>query len=150
MGRFIQMAMGAADFAMEQAKHNTTPENTERVGVYVQIELGAFEVIEQGYADAMICGGSEAAVTPLSVAGFSNMKALSIHNESPKTASGPWDIDHDRFVFGEDAGILIFEERDHARRRGATILAEIVGYAANTDAIYTNSPPEDGRGVDAL
>jgi 3-oxoacyl-[acyl-carrier-protein] synthase II len=95
----------------------------------------------------MICGGSEAAVTPLSVAGFSAMRALSTRNDDPETASRPWDRDRDGFVLGEGAGVLILEEREHAFRRGAKVLAELVGYAANSDAFHTNAPPEDGRGV---
>ncbi len=100
-----------------------------------------------GDADAMICGGSEAAVTPLSVAGFSAMRALSTRNDDPARASRPWDRGRDGFVVGEGAGILVLEEREHALKRGAKILAEIVGYAANSDAFHTNAPPEDGRGV---
>src|SRR6266478_8509825 len=95
----------------------------------------------------MICGGSEAAVTPLSVAGFSAMRALSTRNDDPQTASRPWDRDRDGFVVGERAGVLILEEREHALHRGAKVLAELVGYAANSDAFHTNAPPEDGGGV---
>ena len=95
----------------------------------------------------MICGGSEAAVTPLSVAGFCAMRALLTRNDNPETASRPWDRDRDGFVLGEGAGVLILEEREHALSRGAKVLAEIVGYAANSDAFHTNAPPEDGRGV---
>ncbi|MCU1320465.1 MAG: 3-oxoacyl-(acyl-carrier-protein) synthase 2 [Acidobacteriaceae bacterium] len=209
-GRFIQFALAAAHFAMEQAGLTVTPEIAERVGVYVGSGIGAFEVIERehaklmsagpnrvspffitatianlaagqisirygatgpnltvatacttgahaigeafrvlerGDADVMICGGSEAAVTPLSVAGFASMRALSVRNDDPATASRPWDQDRDGFVVGEGAGILILEERSHALNRGAEILAELVGYAANSDAFHTNAPPEDGRGV---
>ncbi len=210
MGRFIQFAMAAAQFAMKQSELQVTDAIAERVGVYVGSGIGAFEVIERehakllaggpdrispffinatianlasgqisirygargpsltcatacttgahgvgeawhiirrGDADVMICGGSEAAVTPLSVAGFAAMRALSTRNESPATASRPWDTERDGFVVGEGAGILILEKLDHARNRGAKILAELVGYAANSDAFHTNAPPEDGRGV---
>jgi len=210
MGRFIQFAMAAAHYAMTQAAIQVTPENTERIGVYVGSGIGAFEVIEREHgklmgqgpsrvspffitasianlaagqisirygargpnltcatacttgahaigeafrmiqradADVMICGGSEAAVTPLSVAGFSAMRALSTRNDDPETASRPWDCDRDGFVLGEGAGVLILEEREHALRRGANVLAELVAYAANSDAFHTNAPPEDGRGV---
>jgi len=210
MGRFIQFAMAAAHYAMTQAAIQVTPENAERVGVYVGSGIGAFEVIEREHgklmgqgpsrvspffitasianlaagqisirygargpnltcatacttgahaigeafrmiqradADVMICGGSEAAVTPLSVAGFSAMRALSTRNDDPETASRPWDCDRDGFVLGEGAGVLILEEREHALRRGAKVLAELVGYGANSDAFHTNAPPEDGRGV---
>ncbi|QHN03570.1 beta-ketoacyl-ACP synthase II [Granulicella sp. WH15] len=107
----------------------------------------AWHVIRRGDADVMICGGSEAAVTPLSVAGFSSMRALSTRNDNPAKASRPWDMNRDGFVVGEGAGILILEELEHAKARRATILAELVGYAANSDAFHTNAPPEDGRGV---
>jgi 3-oxoacyl-[acyl-carrier-protein] synthase II len=210
MGRFIQFAMAASEFAMTQAGLQITPENAERAGVYVGSGIGAFEVIERehaklltggpdrvspffinatianlasgqisikygatgpnltcstacttgahgigeawhiirrGDADAMICGGSEAAVTPLSVAGFAAMRALSTNNENAVRASRPWDSQRDGFVVGEGAGVLVLEELTHATRRGATILAELVGYAANSDAFHTNAPPEDGRGV---
>ncbi|HTZ60768.1 MAG TPA: beta-ketoacyl-ACP synthase II [Acidobacteriaceae bacterium] len=210
MGRFIQFAMAASEFAVAQAGLNMTAEDAGRVGVYVGSGIGAFEVIERehsklltvgpnrvspffitatianlaagqisikygaagpnltsatacttgahgvgesfriiqrGDADVMICGGSEAAVTPLSVAGFASMRALSTRNDDPSTASRPWDEGRDGFVVGEGAGILILEEHGHAVKRGAKILAELVGYAANSDAYHTNAPPEDGRGV---
>ena len=210
MGRFIQFAMAAAEFALTQAGLRITEENAERVGVYVGSGIGSFEVIERehakllasgpdrvspffinatianlasgqisikygatgpnltcatacttgahgigeawhiirrGDADVMICGGSEAAVTPLSIAGFAAMRALSTCNENPETASRPWDKRRDGFVAGEGAGVLILEELEGAQARGATILAELVGYAANSDAFHTNAPPEDGRGV---
>ena len=107
----------------------------------------AFRIIQRGDADVMVCGGTEAAVTPLSLAGFSAMRALSTRNDTPEAASRPWDQERDGFVVGEGAGILILEERDHALGRGATIMAELVGYAANSDAFHTNAPPEDGHGV---
>jgi len=210
MGRFIQLALAATEFAVAQSGLAVGQEDPERVGVYVGSGIGAFEVIERehskllaggpdrvspffinasianlasgqisirygatgpnltcatacttgahgigeawhiirrGDADVMICGGSEAAVTPLSVAGFAAMRALSTRNQSPETASRPWDRQRDGFVVGEGAGILILEELEHARARGATILAELAGYAANSDAFHTNAPPEDGRGV---
>jgi len=209
-GRFIQFALAAADFAMQQAGLEIANEIPGRVGVYVGSGIGAFEVMERehtklmtdgphrispffitatianlaagqisirygasgpnltvatacttgahavgeafrvlqrGDADVMICGGSEAAVTPLSVAGFAAMRALSTRNDDPSAASRPWDSERDGFVVGEGAGILILEEREHAMRRGAKILAELVGYAANSDAFHTNAPPEDGRGI---
>jgi 3-oxoacyl-[acyl-carrier-protein] synthase II len=107
----------------------------------------AFRAIQRNDADIMICGGSEAAVTPLSVAGFAAMRALSTRNDDPATASRPWDQGRDGFVVGEGAGVLLLEEYNHAVQRGAPILAELVGYAANSDAFHTNAPPEDGRGV---
>lgn len=107
----------------------------------------AFRILQRGDAEVMICGGSEAAVTPLSIAGFSSMRALSTRNEDPSRASRPWDQERDGFVTGEGAGILVLEEYEHAKRRGAKVLAELVGYAANADAFHTNAPPEDGRGI---
>jgi 3-oxoacyl-[acyl-carrier-protein] synthase II len=208
MGRFIQFALAASEFAVAQSGLNTSTEDAEKIGVYVGSGIGAFEVIERehsklmaagpnrvspffitatianlaagqisirygatgpnltcatacttgahavgesfrviqrGDADVMICG--EAAVTPLSVAGFAAMRALSTRNDDPATASRPWDAGRDGFVVGEGAGILVLEDLDHAVNRGATILAELVGYAANSDAYHTNAPPEDGRGV---
>jgi len=106
----------------------------------------SFKLIQRGDADAMICGGTEAAVTPLSVGGFASMRALSQRNDSPQTASRPWDKDRDGFVMGEGAGILILEEYERAKRRGAPILAEIVGYGMSGDAYHITSPSEDGDG----
>src|ERR1700761_1077003 len=210
MGRFIQFALAASEFAVAQAGLAMENEDAGRVGVYVGSGIGAFEVIERehsklvsagphrvspffitatianlaagqisirygatgpnltcatacttgahaigesfrviqrGDADVMICGGSEAAVPPLSVAGFASMRALSTRNDDPATASRPWDAGRDGFVVGEGAGVVVLEEYEHAVKRGANILAELVGYAANSDAYHTNAPPEDGRGV---
>jgi len=107
----------------------------------------AYRLIQHGYADAMICGGAEASVTPLGVAGFAAMRALSTRNDDPQRASRPWDRDRDGFVVGEGAGILVIEERDRALARGAVPLAEIVGYALNADAHHLTAPPDDGDGV---
>jgi 3-oxoacyl-[acyl-carrier-protein] synthase II len=107
----------------------------------------AFRLVERGYADAMICGGAEAAITPLSIAGFSAMRALSTRNDAPELASRPWDVDRDGFVVGEGAGILVLESRRHALERGATILAEIAGYGMSADAHHPSAPPDDGDGV---
>jgi 3-oxoacyl-[acyl-carrier-protein] synthase II len=107
----------------------------------------AFRVIQSGYADAMICGGTEAAVTPLGIAGFSAMRALSTRNDDPERASRPWDRDRDGFVVGEGAGILVLEEFEHASRRGAPVLAEVVGYGMTADAHHVTAPPENGEGV---
>jgi 3-oxoacyl-[acyl-carrier-protein] synthase II len=107
----------------------------------------AFRIIQGGYADAMICGGTEAGITPLGIAGFAAMRALSTRNDEPERASRPWDADRDGFVVGEGAGILVLESREHAERRGATILAEAVGYGMSADAHHLSAPPEDGDGV---
>ncbi|MBX5481673.1 MAG: beta-ketoacyl-ACP synthase II [Myxococcaceae bacterium] len=103
--------------------------------------------IKVGETDAVICGGAEASVTPLSVGGFSVMKALSTRNDEPQRASRPFDRERDGFVMGEGAGMLVLEEYEHARKRGANILAELVGYAANSDAHHQTAPAPEGEGA---
>jgi 3-oxoacyl-[acyl-carrier-protein] synthase II len=107
----------------------------------------AFRTIQYGDADVMITGGSEATVTPMAIGGFANMKALSERNESPETASRPFDATRDGFVMGEGAGVVILEELEHARKRGARILAEIVGYGATGDAHHLTAPAPEGEGA---
>jgi 3-oxoacyl-[acyl-carrier-protein] synthase II len=107
----------------------------------------SFKIIQRNDADVMICGGAEACITPMGVGGFAAMRALSQHNDEPEKASRPWDAKRDGFVVGEGAGILILEELEYARRRGATILAEIVGYGMSADAHHITSPSEDGDGA---
>ena len=210
MGRFIQFAIAAADFALTGSGLKVTPEIAEEVGVYIGSGIGGFEVIERehqtllehgprrispffipatiinlasgyvsirsgakgpnsatatacttsahsigdsfrmiqrGDAIAMICGGTEAAVTPMGIGGFAAMRALSTRNDEPLRASRPWDKDRDGFVVGEGAGILVLEELELARRRGARILAEIVGYGMSADAFHVTAPPDDGDGA---
>ena len=106
----------------------------------------AYRIIQRGDADAMIAGGAEAAITPLSVSGFANMKALSTRNEEPTRASRPWDKDRDGFVIGEGAGILILEELDFALARGAKILGEVVGYGMSSDAFHMTGMAPEGEG----
>ena len=103
--------------------------------------------IRHGYADAIIAGGSEAVVTPMPLAGFASMRALSTRNDEPERASRPWDRDRDGFVIGEGAGIAILEEYEHARKRGATILAEVLGFGMSSDAFHISAPSEDGDGA---
>src|SRR5438552_7980238 len=209
MGRFIQFAVAASDFALSASGLKVTPADAERVGVYIGSGIGGFEVIERehqtmlehgprrispffitatiinlasgyvsirsgakgpnsatatacttsahsigdsfrmiqrGDADAMICGGTEAAVTPMSIGGFAAMRALSQRNTDPQRASRPWDKDRDGFVVGEGSGILILEELEFAKRRDAPILAEIIGYGMSGDAFHISSPSEDGDG----
>jgi 3-oxoacyl-[acyl-carrier-protein] synthase II len=107
----------------------------------------SYRMIQRGDADAMICGGTEAAVTPMGIGGFAAMRALSTRNDEPERASRPWDKDRDGFVVGEGAGILILEELEMARARGAKILAEIVGYGMSADAFHVTAPPDDGDGA---
>ncbi len=211
MGRFIQFAIAASEFALRQSGFKVEPgEAAERTGVYIGSGIGGFEVIERehkiylergpsrispffipativnlasgyvsirtgakgpnsatatacttsahsigdsfrliqyGDADAMICGGAEACITPMGVGGFAAMRALSQRNDDPEHASRPWDKGRDGFVVGEGAGIVILEELETARRRGAHILAEIIGYGMSGDAYHITSPSEDGDGA---
>jgi 3-oxoacyl-[acyl-carrier-protein] synthase II len=210
MGRFIQFAIAAAEFALTDSGLKVTPETAEQVGVYIGSGIGGFEVIERehqtllefgprrispffitativnlasgyvsmrsgakgpnsatatacttsahsigdsfrliqrGDADAMICGGSEACITPMGVGGFAAMRALSTRNDEPERASRPWDRDRDGFVVGEGSGILVLEELEFARRRGASIIAEMMGYGMSADAYHVTAPPPDGDGA---
>ena len=106
----------------------------------------AFRLLQQGHADAMVCGGAESAITPLGVAGFASAKALSFRNDDPATASRPFDAERDGFVIGEGAGILVLETLDHAQARGAPILGEVIGYGMTCDAHHITSPIPGGLG----
>jgi len=107
----------------------------------------SFKIIQRGDAVAMICGGAESTITPMSIAGFAAMRALSTRNDEPERASRPFDRDRDGFVVGEGAGIVILEELEHARQRGAHIYAEIAGYGATADAYHITAPDETQSGV---
>jgi 3-oxoacyl-[acyl-carrier-protein] synthase II len=209
MGRFIHLALAAADEAMKMSGLEVTPEIAERVGVHIGSGIGGFDVIEREHsallqggprkispffipasivnlaaghvsirygakgpneatatactssahsigdsfkiiarcdADVMIAGGSEAAITPMGVGGFAAMRALSTRNDEPERSSRPWDADRDGFVVGEGAGILVLEELEFARRRGARIIAEIIGYGMSGDAYHITQPAENGDG----
>jgi 3-oxoacyl-[acyl-carrier-protein] synthase II len=210
MGRFIQVAVAAADFAVKMAGLEVTPDIANATGVFVASGIGGFDVIERehiklleggpgrispffipsaiinlasgfisirygargpnsatatacsasahavgdsfkiiqrGDAEVMICGGAEAAVTPMGIGGFAAMKALSTRNDEPKRASRPFDAGRDGFVVGEGAGILILESLDYAQRRGARVLAELVGYGMTGDANHITQPAENGDGA---
>src|SRR2546422_4401570 len=107
----------------------------------------SFKIIQRGDADAMLCGGAEAAITPMGVGGFAAMRALSTRNDDPEHASRPFDADRDGFVIGEGAGVLLLEELERARGRGAKIYAELVGYGMSSDAFHITQPSEDGDGA---
>ena len=210
MGRFIQFAIAASDFAMVQSGLKIDADIAERAGVYIGSGIGGFEVIERehkillekgpgrispffipstiinlasGYvsirtgakgpnsatatacttsahsigdsykiiqrddADVMVCGGSEACITPMGIGGFAAMRALSQRNDEPDRACRPWDNERDGFIVGEGAGVLVLEELEFAKRRGASILAEIIGYGMSGDAFHITSPSEDGDGA---
>jgi 3-oxoacyl-[acyl-carrier-protein] synthase II len=210
IGRFIQLALAATDFAVRMAGLKVTPEIAESTGVFVASGIGGFDVIERehvrlehggpgrispffipaaiinlasghisirygakgpnsatatacsasahavgdsfrliqhGYADVMICGGTEATITPMGVGGFAAMKALSTRNDEPERASRPFDADRDGFVIGEGSGILILEALEVAEGRGAPILAEVAGYGMSGDAHHITAPAEDGDGA---
>jgi 3-oxoacyl-[acyl-carrier-protein] synthase II len=106
----------------------------------------AYKIIQRCDAEVMIAGGSEAAITPMGVGGFAAMRALSTRNDEPERASRPWDSGRDGFVIGEGAGILVLEDLEYARRRGATILSEIIGYGMSADAYHITQPAEGGEG----
>ncbi len=209
MGRFIHLAIAAADEAMQMSGVKVTSENEHRIGVHIGSGVGGFDVIEREHkallaggprkispffipasivnlaaghvsiryhakgpneatctacttsshaigdayriiqhcdAEVMIAGGTEAAITPMGVGGFAAMRALSVRNDEPERASRPWDSDRDGFVIGEGAGILVLEELEHARRRDAPILAEIIGYGMSADAYHITQPAEEGEG----
>ena len=107
----------------------------------------AWRIMKFGDADVMICGGAEASILPVGIAGFANMKALSTRNDDPTTASRPYDVDRDGFVMAEGAGIIILETLEHAKARGAKILAELVGYGLSADAYHLTSPMPEGEGA---
>jgi 3-oxoacyl-[acyl-carrier-protein] synthase II len=107
----------------------------------------ALRMLRAGDADVIVAGGAESTITPMSVAGFSNLRALSQRNDDPVRASRPFDQDRDGFVIGEGAGVMILETEDHARRRNATLICELCGYGASADAYHITAPSEDGDGA---
>ncbi|MFN9971952.1 MAG: beta-ketoacyl synthase N-terminal-like domain-containing protein, partial [Phycisphaerae bacterium] len=107
----------------------------------------AFRLVQMGVADVMVTGGTEAALTPMGIAGFARMNALSTRNENPAAASRPFDRDRDGFVLSEGAGILVLEDLEFAQRRGVEILAEVVGYGMSADATHLTAPDPNGAGA---
>ncbi|GMV81106.1 MAG: 3-oxoacyl-[acyl-carrier-protein] synthase 2 [Planctomycetota bacterium] len=145
----IPMLMGNAASAHVSIQHKLKGPNfcvVTACAAGAQSVGEALRVIQRGEADAMICGGSEAAITPLGMAGFANMKALSKHNEEPQKASRPFDLNRDGFVMGEGAGVIVIEELDRALKRDAKIYCELVGYGQSGDGHHITAPCADGDG----
>ncbi len=144
-GLIVNLAAGQVSILTGARGPNSAPATACTTGLHAVGD--AFRLIQHGYADAMITGGAEAVITPLAVAGFTVMRALSLRNDEPQRASRPWDKDRDGFVMGEGAGILVLEERETALRRGATVYAELVGYGMSADAYHMSAPHPEGRGA---
>ncbi|MBV8547312.1 MAG: beta-ketoacyl-ACP synthase II, partial [Acidobacteria bacterium] len=144
-GLIVNLAAGQISIRYGCKGPNSAPATACATGAHA---IGdAFKVIQRDDADIMFAGGSEAVVTPLALAGFAAMRALSTRNDEPERASRPWDLNRDGFVMGEGAGILILEEIEHAKKRGATIYCELTGYGMSSDAYHITSPAEDGSGM---
>jgi 3-oxoacyl-[acyl-carrier-protein] synthase II len=145
LSAIVNLAAGQVSMRLGAKGPNTAVATACTTGAHA---IGdAFRLVRDGYADAMICGGTEASITPLGVAGFAAMRALSTRNDDPARASRPWDTGRDGFVVGEGAGVLVLETADDAERRGAVVLAELIGYGMSADAHHLTAPPSDGDGV---
>ncbi|MEO8198143.1 MAG: beta-ketoacyl-ACP synthase II [Thermoanaerobaculia bacterium] len=144
-GLIVNLAAGQVSIMTGARGPNSAPATACTTGLHAVGD--AFRLIQHGYADAMITGGAEAVISPLAVAGFTVMRALSLRNDEPQRASRPWDKDRDGFVMGEGAGILVLEERESALRRDATVYAEVVGYGMSADAYHMSAPHPEGRGA---
>jgi 3-oxoacyl-[acyl-carrier-protein] synthase II len=144
-GLIVNMAAGQVSIRYGARGPNTAPATACTTGLHAVGD--AFRLIQVGEADAMITGGSEAVVTPLAIAGFCSMRALSTRNDEPERASRPWDADRDGFVMSEGAGIVVLEELTSALARGAPIYAEVVGYGMSADAYHISAPHPEGRGA---
>jgi 3-oxoacyl-[acyl-carrier-protein] synthase II len=144
-GLIVNLAAGQISIRFNAQGPNSAPATACATGAHA---IGdAFKEIQHDEADVMFAGGAEAVITPLALAGFGAMRALSTRNDDPEKASRPWDLNRDGFVMGEGAGVVILEEREHALARGAHIYAEISGYGMSSDAHHITSPAEDGSGM---
>jgi 3-oxoacyl-[acyl-carrier-protein] synthase II len=144
-GLIVNLAAGQISIRFGCKGPNSAPATACATGAHA---IGdAFKIIQRDDADIMFAGGTEAVITPLALAGFAAMRALSQRNDDPQHASRPWDLNRDGFVMGEGAGILIIEELEHAKKRGATIYCELTGYGMSSDAHHITAPAEDGSGM---